>query len=190
MQLKYLDTSSIMRSQVHGHHHKDVIVLHETVSGDVRGVGDILAVEHYLDKTEEELGIHGMTDREGNIAWAHGLGDAIFYHAGGVNERGIGIEQVFRGAKNRPSDKILWTVREKELRATAKLCAAIHNTWGIPLVYSDSNHPGVTTHYSVSRHHRQSDGHWDCHPVHLGGYYPVLSVIALAKTYAKLGYVL
>lgn len=189
MRLKVdLDTGLLMAESAHGRHPKDLVVLHETVSGDLRGLADIEGVEVYLARIG--YGIHGMTDKEGNIAWARGLGDAVFWHCGGVNERSIGIEQVFRGASNKPQDKQLWAVRQKELRATAKLLAAIHNTWKIPLRYSDGDHPGVTSHWSVSQHHPQSEGHWDCHPIHLGGYYPALAVINLARTIAKTGLVL
>src|SRR5436305_11787320 len=118
-----LDTASIVGRHSHGRHAKDLVVLHETVSGDVRGLGDIRAVEDYLARIN--YGIHGMTDLEGNTAWARGYGDGIFYQCGGVNERSIGIEQVFRGATNKPADRLLWVVRQKELRATAKLLAAI-----------------------------------------------------------------
>lgn len=180
-----LDLTPIERGDVHDRHPKDLVVLHETVSGDTRGLGDISSVARYLDKVG--YGIHGMTDRDGNVAWARGLGNAIFYHCGGVNERSIGIEQVFRGATNKPRDRRLWVVRQKELRATARLLAAIHNSFRIPLIYSDGDHPGVTSHYSVSQHHAASEGHWDCHPVHLGGYYPALAVIGLARTIAKTG---
>lgn len=189
MRLKIqLDTGYIYDrhpESVHGRHNKDLIVLHETVSGDQRGTADITGVEEYLARVG--YGIHGMTDKEGNIAWARGYGNATFYHCGGVNERSIGIEQVFRGASNRPSDNRLWAVRQVELRSTSKLLAAISNTWGIPLVYSDGDHPGVTSHFSVSQHHKESEGHWDCHPVHLGGYYPALAVINNARMIAKTG---
>jgi hypothetical protein len=181
-----LNTANLMRASVHGHHVKDMIVLHETVSGDQRGLGDIRGVESYL--SEIGYGIHGMTDKEGYIAWALGLGDAVFYHAGGVNERSIGIEQVFRGAKNQPGDKKLWTVRQTELRATAKLIAAIWRAHPhISHRFSGGNSPGVTSHWNVTQHFTASQGHWDCHPVHEGGYYPILSVIAIAKLYYKTG---
>jgi hypothetical protein len=185
MRLHFTDTSKLLAGVIHGRAHKSLVVLHETVSGDERGLADILGVESYLAGIG--YGIHGMTDREGNIAWARGDGDAIFWHCGGVNTQAIGIEQVFKGASNKPSDRRLWVVRQKELRATAKLLAAIHNTWGIPLRYSDGDRPGVTSHWSVSQTHPESQGHWDCHPVHLGGYYPALAVIALARTIARTG---
>jgi hypothetical protein len=181
-----LNTATLMHPTMHGRHHKDLVVLHETVSGDQRGLGDIIAVEKYL--AEIGYGIHGMTDREGLKAWAVGLGNGVFWHAGGVNERAIGIEQVFRGASDKPSDKILWAVRDAELRATAQLLAAISRSWSIPIRYSDGDHPGITSHWDVSQHHPESEGHWDCHPLHKGGYYPILKVIQLAKGSSRLGY--
>lgn len=186
MKLKIqLNTASIVHLAAHGRHHKDLIVLHETVSGDQRGLGDIRGVEHYLAKIG--YGIHGMTDREGNIAWAVGYGDAVFWHCGGVNERSIGIEQVFRGARNLRSDRTLWAARQTELRATAKLVAAISRAWKIPLRVSDGDHPGVTSHWNVSQHHAESEGHWDCHPISQGGYYPLGAVVAMARGYAAAG---
>lgn len=186
MQLDYMNTAPYMKNSSHGIFHKDMVVLHETVSGDERGFADIVGVNSYLQRVG--YGIHGMTDKEGNIGWARGFGNAVFYHCGGVNERSIGIEQVFKGATNKPSDYPLWAARNVELRATSKLLAAIHNTWGIPLVYSNGDSPGVTSHWSVSQIFPASQGHWDCHPVHLGGYYPALHVINMAKMFAKLGY--
>lgn len=189
MQLKYYDTAQFYLENpgsIHGKSPKDMVVLHETVSGDERGLADIKGVEEYL--VNKGYGIHGMTDKEGNIAWARGFGEAVFYQCGGVNERSVGIEQVFRGARDLPSDYVLWSVRNAELRATSKLLAAIHNTWKIPLIYSNGDSPGITSHWSVSQIFPASQGHWDCHPVHLGGYYPALHVINMARMFAKLGY--
>lgn len=187
--LPILNTAPLMRKHVHGRHPKDLIVLHETVSPNITGLADILAVENYL--ASKDYGIHGMTDADGNIAWALGLGDAIFWQAGGVNERSIGIEQVSNvmvGATSLEAKRQLWhqltpVDYERELHATAQLVGQLHLTWGIPLVYSDGDHPGVTTHWSVSQHHPESQGHTDCFPVHLGGYFPALEVIQLARNY-------
>lgn len=180
--LSVLNTAPLLAAHVHGRHPKDLIVLHETVSGNVKGLADIQGVEDYL--ASKDYGIHGMTDNDGNIAWALGLGDAIFWQAGGVNERSIGIEQVsdvmVKNATN-PARKAAWERMTPELDATAQLLAQIHRAWNIPLVYSDGDHPGVTSHWSVSQHHPESEGHTDCWPVHLGGYFPALEVIARAK---------
>jgi len=186
--LSYLNTAPYYIRHpevVHGRHQKDMIALHETVSPDIIGLSDIQGVERYL--TEIGYGIHGMTDNEGYIAWARGYGNAVLYHCGGVNERSIGIEQVARTPKDSPTSKAYWDGRKKELRATAKLCAAIHNTWGIQLRFSNGDSPGVTSHWNVSQTYPESQGHWDCHPVHQGGYYPILYVIQLARIYARLG---
>ncbi len=185
--LPYLDTSDIVKSHSHGLHDKTLIVLHETVSHDVEGLADIIGVEKYL--ASKDYGIHGMTDAEGNIAWARGYGRAVFWHCGGVNMESIGIEQVSM-APYPTTAPAYWLNRQKELRATAKLLAAIHNTWKIPLVFSTGHTPGVTGHWCVSQWSQSSEGHRDCWPRHMGGNYPILSVINVAKAYAKLGYVL
>ncbi len=189
MRLQYRNTAPLLVRHAHGMQRKDLVVLHETVSSDAPGFADIDGVESYL--ASKDYGIHGMTDAEGNIAWALGLGKAIFWQAGGVNERSIGIEQVSRVMLAQPTNplrKRAWAARQKELRATAKLLAATHRAQGIPLVYSDGLHPGVTSHWDVSQHFAASEGHSDCWPVHKQGYFPILSVIALARVYDKIGY--
>lgn len=180
------DAHDLMARHSHGTHDKDLIVLHETVSGDVAGLADIVGVEKYL--AAKDYGIHGMTDAEGHIAWATGLGHAIFYQCGGVNERSIGIEQVSNVMLRAPSNVLrrkIWALRQKELRATAALVGAISTVHFVPLVYSDGHHPGVTTHWSVSQWAPTSEGHTDCFPVHHGGYYPALEVIAMAKAWKR-----
>lgn len=190
--LNYYDTSPIYienMSTVHGRGKKNLVVLHETISGDLPGLSDIRGVEQYL--VSKEYGIHGMTDKEGNIAWAHGFGDAIFWQCGGVNDRSIGIEQVSKPPYgDSPQSIPYWKGRDKELRATAKLLAAISRTWNIPLNFSAGDSPGITSHWNISRIYPESEGHTDCHPVHLGGYYPIISVINTAKRYYLLRYTL
>jgi hypothetical protein len=189
--LSYLNTNALMRPHVHGKHSKDLIVLHETVGGDVAGWADINGVEKFL--ASKDYGIHGMTDLEGHVAWARGLGNAIFWQAGGVNERSVGIENVSNAMLRSPSNpvrKAIWLARNKQLDALAKLIAAICNTKGIPCRYSDGTTPGITSHWDVSQHFALSEGHSDCWPVHKGGYFPMLFVIYKAKAYKALGYTL
>jgi hypothetical protein len=184
-----LDTSRIMAPHAHGLALvKDLLVLHETVSKDIPGWRDITSIEAYL--AHKGYGIHGMTDAEGHKAWAVGLGRAIFYHAGGVNVRACGIEQVSNIMLRSPRNVVrrhIWAARHKQLRATALLVAAWHDTHPQhrPLVYSNGLHPGVTSHWDVSQHFSASEGHTDCHPAHKGGYYPILEVIRMARLYAK-----
>ena len=188
--LSYLDTSHLMYPEMHGQAPKSLAVLHETVSGDIPGWKDITSIEAYL--AHVGYGIHGMTDAEGHIAWAHGLGRAIFWQAGGVNTQSIGIEQVSNvmlRAKGNAARRAIWAARQPQLRATAKVLAAWHNSNPKlhPLVYSNGLRPGVTSHWDVSQHFSASEGHSDCWPVHKGGYYPILAVIRMAKLYAATG---
>lgn len=187
--LRYLNTHDLVAPHVHGRYAKDMIVLHETVSPDQDGLGDITAVENYL--AGKDYGIHGMTDAEGHVAWARGLFNAIFWQAGGVNERSVGIEQVSNVMLRSPSNKVrraIWLARNKQLHATAKLVAAICATHpGVPLRYGDGLHPGVTSHWDVSQHFAASEGHTDCWPAHKGGYYPIKTVIRLARIYRAAG---
>ena len=188
--LKVYDLSPIERRNAFRRERvKDLVVLHETVTGDnpLHGA-DIEAVVRELVGKGGQWGIHGANNRDGLIGWAVGLGDTVFWQAGGVNERSIGIEQVspipmLPATVTRKRE--LWAERRVQLESTAQLVAVLHHVWRIPLVYSDGDHPGVTTHYSVSLHHPESDGHTDCWPVHLGGYYPALSVIARARQIVK-----
>lgn len=188
--LQYHDTHSFLWEHAHGYSPKNLAVLHETVSGDFKGWKDINDVEQYLAR--KDYGIHGMTDLEGNKAWAHGLGRAIFWQAGGVNTQSVGIEQVSNVMLRAPGNaarRAIWAARQPQLRATAQLLAAWHNSdpKHHPLVYSNGLHPGVTSHWDVSQHFSASEGHTDCWPVHKGGYYPILAVIRMAKVYAATG---
>jgi hypothetical protein len=192
----YLNIAPVMKGHVHGTHLKTLAVLHETVSKDIVGWDDILNNEDYL--AEIDYGIHGLTDKEGHKAWALGLGNAIFWQAGGVNTQSIGIENVSniptllqKGLITHEQAYHQWLGREIQLRATAQILAAWHNAdpHNHPLVYVDGTgqNKGVTSHWDVSKYHNESGGHFDCWPHHKGGYYPILSVINFAKGYASLG---
>lgn len=187
--LQYRNITPIVKDDVHGYHAKNLAVLHETISGDIHGWNDVSGNVNYLDKIN--YGIHSVNDLEGHIAWALGLGKAVFYHAGGVNEPSIGIEQVSDVPLKTPSNMLrrkFWVTRHPQLKATAKTLAAWHNAGGGPLKYSDALSPGVTSHWDVSQHFTASEGHTDCHPVHKGGYYPILEVIQMARIYQKAGW--
>lgn len=197
MKLKIdLNIGPIQHPHEHGESIKTMIVLHETVSENYRGLRDILAVSEYLGT--EDYGIHGITDNDGNVAWSEGHWKDIYYHtasgSGLVNSRAVGIEQISRvmvDYKNRSAQIQAWLHMKAELNATAKLCAAISNTHPtIPLLDSPGTFPGITTHWEVTRTYKVAGGHTDCWPSHLGGYYPKKYVIKLAHRYKKLGYTL
>lgn len=189
-----LNIAEDQRANMHGTHNKIGVVLHETVSPNYPGLKDIIQTSKYVAK--EGYGIHGITDADGNIAWAVGLGQAIFWHtasgsSGRVNERFMGIEQISRvmlDYTNR-ADKIkAWLHMNKEINATAKLIACAAKAHGFPIVDSDGSGPGVTTHWEVTKTFHVTDGHVDCYPTAKGGYYPKGLVIKLARQYYSLGY--
>lgn len=181
-----------MKPHVHGRHKKDVIVLHETVSPDINGMADVQINLDYLARID--YGIHGIVDKQGYIAWALGLGNAIFWQAGGVNERSIGIEQVSpipelldKRILTLHEAESVWKARKIQLKRVAALVACFARAADIPLKYSDGDHPGITTHWNVSQHHPESDGHTDCWPIQAGGYYPINFVIWHARIYKSRG---
>lgn len=170
----------------HGRHAKELVVLHETVSRNYSGLGDVRSISEYLDN--RDWGIHCITDNDGNLAWAHGMGTCVFYHtaSGGheINTRSVGIEQISRvmlDYTSRLKRLQVWLGMTKELQATAEALAICNLVHGIPLRYSDGTRPGVTTHWQITQTYNVIGGHVDCYPYHLGGYYPVLRVIKMAQ---------
>lgn len=192
-----LNIGAEQADNVHGRYDKSLVVLHETVSPDYVGWQDVHSISSYLDN--KGYGIHGVIDLEGHIAWAYGLGNAIFWHtsssgskgSGMVNSRGIGIELISRvmlQARDNLARWTIWWARNKQIDATAKLLAWISHTHDIPLVVSDGSRPGITTHWQVTMRYGVSGGHVDCWPRHLGGYFPLLRTVARAQYFRKLGY--
>lgn len=178
---------------VHGRANKDLIVLHETVSPDYVGWSDVKQTSEYLDN--KDYGIHGIVDKEGNVAWAYGQGEAVFYHTassgtkgnGFVNTRGIGIEEVSNIMLKVPDNQKRWEWwwnRVAQIEATAKLIAWVADVHEIPLVVSDGSKPGITTHWQVTQRFGVSGGHVDAWPRHLGGYFPLLRTIERAKYFS------
>lgn len=172
---------------------KDIIVLHETVSPDYVGWKDIRGVSEYLDN--KDYGIHGITDKEGHIAWAYNCGTCTFYHtasgAGFINTRGIGIElvsNIMLTEKDNTKRWQWWWSRNAQIDATAQLIAWISRTHKIPLVYTVGRKPGITTHWQITQTFNVVGGHVDCWPRHLGGYFPVQRIIARAAFYKSKGY--
>lgn len=166
---------------------KELIVCHETISGDAPGVGDIVNPMRYMDG--KGLEVHGSIDREGNCGWA-GDAKAIFDHAasrgskgdGRVNTRSVGFELVSRIPVEPSVLRFrLWQARRKQLDTLAHWCAWLHQEEGIPLRYSDSSRPGITSHWDVSQTWGVTHGHWDCKPKHRGGHFPLLYVVQKAR---------
>lgn len=193
-----LNIAPLMRPVAHGVHPKDMVVLHETVSGDYKGTSDLLAVARYMP--HNGLGIHGIIDAEGFLAWAVFMETAILWQCSstdahgvshGVNSRSLGIELVSNVMQKYPDRQRRfewWWARSAQLEKTAKVLAYLHRTHKIPLRISDGDAPGVTTHYNVSKTFAVPGGHTDAWPRQDGGYFPLLRVIYRARQLAKRGY--
>lgn len=167
----------------HGTHAKLVIVLHQTISPDVKGIGDIYGVGHYLDM--EGYGIHVITDVEGNSGavpeWAE---EAIFYHcmSGKLEENtnSIGIEQV----SYKTGDPKYWWRRARQLHKTARWCAYLCKKHGIPCVYDPTCRHGICGHADVTKAAPIPGGHTDCEYPN----YPTKQVVRLARNYMRVGW--
>ena len=194
----YKDIAGVQRDNVHGWHSKIGAVIHETVSPNYPGWGDIISVSQYLDN--KDYGIHGIVDNEGHIGWAMGLGKAIFYHTsstgtkgqGAANSNFVGIELVSSVPMlgSRAARIKAWAAMNPEINAAAKLLACLSRTHGFPLSDNPGNTrlPGVTTHWEVSHYYNVPHGHWDCWPQHRGGHFPKRLLIQRAKVYKAAGW--
>jgi hypothetical protein len=163
----------------HGHAMKTLIVLHQTISPDVKGIGDVKGVGHYLDTKGYD--IHVITDVEG-LSGAVKPEDetAIFWHCQGANTESIGIEQV----SYKTGDPKYWWRRAKQLHKTARWCAYLCKKHGIPPVYDPYAKRGICGHYDVTQARGIPGGHTDCQYPN----YPTKWVANAAKTYMKLGW--
>ncbi len=198
-QTYYKNIADVQRDNVHGMHSKLGVVLHETVSPQYPGWQDVISISNYLDN--KDYGIHGITDNDGNIGWAFGLGKAVFYHTASQGSKGygyantnyIGIEQISRvmlDYGDRTSRIRAWLRMDKEINATAKLIACLARAHGFPIVSNPGNTslPGITTHWEVTNYYGVPGGHVDCHPSTRGGYFPKRMIIQRAKEYYALGW--
>lgn len=174
---------ALTTNDAHGHSPKRVIVLHQTISPDVPGIGDISGVGHYLDM--KGYGIHVITDVEGKSG-AVPVEDetAIFYHctSGALQENtySIGIEQV----SYKTGDPRYWWKRARQLHKTARWCAYLCKRHQIPCVYDPTCRHGICGHNDVTHAAHIAGGHTDC----AWPNYPTKWVAAQARIYLKAGW--
>jgi hypothetical protein len=172
----------------HGTHSKNLIVLHQTISSDVIGLGDVQGVYLYLKS--KGYAIHVIVDAEANSgAVTPGNEADIYYHAqssvaGAVNTRSIGIEIISRV----PLTSQYWWQRQREMRKVARWCAYLCREHGIPPVYDSKAVRGITTHYDVTKAWHVPGGHTDVRPVEEGGAFPMGGFMRMVKTAYTLGW--
>lgn len=181
-----VDLRPYIRSN-HGSRAKDMIVLHETVSYNKPGLGDIKGVAAYMNS--KGYGIHGIIDKDANSGWLYDP-DRVIWHVAGGNYQAIGFELVSEipMMKGNILRFRAWWKRKRQLDKAAKWIAYLSKAEGIPIRFSNGGEPGVTSHWNVSRAAGIAGGHWDCWPKHQGGYFPMMYVIRKAQAYAKKGW--
>lgn len=185
-----VDLGPYFKGEERSHHEKTLIVLHETVSHNREGTGDITGVAGFMDSTGLE--IHGIVDIEGNVAWCNDP-EAVYDHAasgsGNVNTRSIGFELVSEIPleKSKARRKEMWAdeSRRTQLDTVAAWCAWLSTQHRIPLRFSQGDRPGITTHWNVTRTYLDGNGHWDCWPTHQDGHFPALYVVRKAQQLLK-----
>ncbi len=178
------------KTEARGHNAKTLIVCHETVSHNVKGLGDIRGVADFMDRNGVE--VHGIIDMEGNVGWTYDR-RAIYDHCASgscnVNTRSVGFELVSEipFLDTNAKRKMAWLsdARKRQLNTLARWCAWLSTVEKIPLRYSNGKYSGITTHWSVSQACLGGKGHWDCYPIHKGGHFPVLYVIEEAQRIAR-----
>ena len=163
----------------HGVHRKWLIVLHQTISPDAKGLKDGVSVGKFLH--DEGYGIHVINDAEGySGAVRPDLENAIYWQVVGANSESIGIEQV----SYKTGDPKYWWKRARQLHKTARWVAYLSKRHNIPLVYDPSAIHGVCGHADVTRAKHIAGGHTDCEYPN----YPIKFVVNQAKIYRKVGW--
>jgi hypothetical protein len=174
------------KTEARGHNAKSMIVCHETVSPNAKGITDIRGVAQFIDGEGYE--IHGIIDKETNTGWAYDR-RAIYDHVASgpchVNEKGVGFELISEipFLPTNEQRKRAWLAKDRrpQLITLARWVAWLSTVENIPLRYSPGNIPGITSHWSVSQTCLGGAGHWDCKPIHMGGHFPILYVIEKAR---------
>lgn len=183
-----------LRGVRNGRHAKDLICFHETVSGERRGISDIVGISRYLSP-EKDWGIHGIIDQEAHSGWCgdENAHEIYFCSASGrglVNSRAVHFELISDIPKlpTLRARREAWQEeeRDRQIEKCARWCLFLHEDgpkFGVrvPLVYSDSERPGITTHWDVTERWLNGLGHWDCWPAHKGGHFPILEIIYRAR---------
>jgi N-acetyl-anhydromuramyl-L-alanine amidase AmpD len=123
-----LSTSGFNRNGSPRNHPLELGVIHDTESGDLKGVGDIGGVIQWWKNPASGGAAHIVVDAEGNS----GLGGRLDYkmpHVGWYNYNSIGIELIGRATFSR----LFWLGRDKQLHRAARWMAFINKSQGLPI---------------------------------------------------------
>lgn len=150
--------------------HPTLIVIHATVSHNLRGLGDLKSIGEYFAKPSTEASSHVCTDNEGNSArYVYDHDKA--WHCAGFNRMSLGIEQILP-ANGSELTRDLY-------RETARWVARWSKMYGIPVRKGKVSGAQVIR-AGVVRHSELGvigGGHTD------PGAYDMAAMLALARFY-------
>jgi N-acetyl-anhydromuramyl-L-alanine amidase AmpD len=150
--------------------HPTLIVIHATVSHNLRGLGDLKSIGEYFAKLSTEASSHVCTDNEGHSARYVWDRDKA-WHCAGFNRMSLGIEQIL------PADGSELT---RDLyRETARWVARWSKMYGIP-IHKGKVSGAEVIRTGVVRHSELGvigGGHTD------PGKYDMAAMLALARFY-------
>jgi|SRR5436190_3070641 len=139
--------------------HPTLIVIHATVSHNLRGLGDLKAIGKFFSEPSAEASSHVCTDNEGHSARYVLDGDKA-WHCAGFNRMSLGIEQILPATGAELSEDLY--------RETARWVARWSKKYGIPIHHGDVSGTRVTK-AGVIRHSelgQYGGGHSDPGPYH------------------------
>lgn len=150
--------------------HPTLIVIHATVSHNVKGLGDLKAIGEWFSKPSTQASSHVCTDNEGHSARYVRDSDKA-WHCAAYNRMSLGIEQILpaTGAE----------VTRDLYRETARWVARWSKMYGIPIRKGQVS-GGSVTKAGVVRHSELGGlggGHTDPGP------YDMDAMMSLAKFY-------
>jgi hypothetical protein len=151
--------------------HPTLIVIHATVSHNVRGLGDIKAIGEFFSHSSTQASSHVCTDNEGHSARYVRDSDKA-WHCAGYNRMSLGIEQILPGTSGAEVTRDLY-------RETARWVARWSKMYGIP-IRKGAVSGGTVTRSGVVRHSELGSiggGHSD------PGRYDMDAMMSLARFY-------
>lgn len=161
--------------RVHGPHHPERIILHDTESHDEAGTKDLEGVARFWCAQGKGYGAHVGVDAEGNSA-RYVDDEMIAWHCGGRNTASLGLEMIGFARLTRRD----WFKRPAQLHKTARWLAYWSKHWGIPL--------RIDTNLGVSTHAQQSAVFGTTSHTDPGEGFPLRMVVWLARRYRRLGW--
>lgn len=178
-----LSTARFDRNGSPRNHPLELGVIHDTESGDLKGVGDINGVIQWWRNPASGGAAPLVIDAEGNSGLTGRL-DYKMPHVGHFNYNSIGIELIGRATFSR----LLWLGRDKQLHRAARWMAWINKSQGLPLERGKIDPKTREVLVKGWMMHRDFRGLGTDHS-DPGPFFPMESLLGMARWYRKYGWV-